>query len=503
MRKIIVLIAVVLISVIAFGQENGKSNLVGQVSEKTNVRFEKIWEKRLNEEVNYVILDEEEITVEEAKQKGIKGLDSKQPKEKIKIPYHKVVVTETELKFYDMQGNVKKKYSLVKEKGKGALQVRISKNEKYIVIIDEITPEDYDYRSGRGWEIKFTVLNLEGQELWKVQDKLNYSDCTVSNDGKYIIVFPYSDCDEAPLFVISQSNRKEIINLPFPELPANICFSHDGKYIAVAGGRKYQYPDISTPIGKDFLNHMGERYRALAGKVFGNPALVLFDSQWNELWRRELDISGGISPLLMSEDNRLIAFEAIPFHPNNFEYSYTENLYMFDFRGNLLWKKTIPRKGYVKKFFQDNNLLLLACENIGEGHIYVFNTKDGKLLWEYGLEEHKGQIDNVVITNDSNYILVRQHITGERPTKEILRTDPVVYMHESFIVKFIYYLFKKDGTLIWKREEFTPEHPVLEFFSPVLPKRWPFEAMRTLSDGKNVIIQEKDGYIVNTFEEVK
>jgi hypothetical protein len=213
------------------------STAFGLDNNPTNQEAVLLWEKDFGEEVVDVIFDEAEMTVEEARALGFKGLEQREATDTVVVQYPKVLMIKDEnakheplvksIKFLDEKGSVKKEVPLqryIPDKQSPA-RINIAKNRQYIRINTPIKEDEH----GDLVEAESVILDTAGNVLWSI--KHNLSIVYLSPDGKYIVGVPTLDWSDAPIYVY---NEKGLVK----EIKKNtswwdIDFSADGSYFAV------------------------------------------------------------------------------------------------------------------------------------------------------------------------------------------------------------------------------------------------------------------------------
>jgi len=156
-------------------------------------------EKSNDDEIQEVIYDEQEITINEARRLPIKDFEAKRGQDRIKIRYPKILKIKGDeskspsLRFLDMRGQTINEVKLRPYiPGKQtASQVAISNNKKYLAVTTSEEPQIESYVG------ETVVLNDRGEELWRQKHKLTFAQ--VSPNGKYIYGDDYGG-DEILLF---------------------------------------------------------------------------------------------------------------------------------------------------------------------------------------------------------------------------------------------------------------------------------------------------------------
>lgn len=425
-----------------------KPDLPEEASEKAKVKVEKIWERKFDEEIKDVAFGEGEITVEEARNMGMKGLEKERPRKKIKVRYPKIAVTKKAIKFLDPKGKVKKQISLGEITPKGwERKVKISKQG--IGVLSHI----FRYKEDRPSEAEFTMIDKNGNILYKIDiSKVGYNMPYISPSnyivgtgditGDYFGYLPSVWNHRGLVKVLFKWEEMKIVEWGGAEFSLNSCaFNGDGKLFA-------------TTIYKRIWNQNDKKFKE-------EHWLILFNENGEEIWRRDL------SPYKIRDIGVSDNGEFIVVRTSRRIYEETgetkiikdkrgkeriakrrklkeaENyLLLFDKNGILLWKKNIP-SGELNSIFSTDEKKLFAI--IGRAR-YLFNVSTGDLVWEHTDEVGYGlPITSINSAPDFSLFVVASRSQGRGN----------------------FYLFNGDGKKIWFKQ-FAVEP--LAFGRPSLPK---------------------------------
>lgn len=353
-----------------------KPVLPEEASERAKVTMEKVWEKKFDKPVEDVVFGEAEVTVQEAIATGVKGLEGRALREKIRIQYPKAIIEEEKfeelnLKFLDRKGNVKKEKKIQKVKirewitelkdGKTISTprerlvtigyIKKSKSGKAIGVWEAL---DVDLDKGFPTKSKFTLFNENGDVVWET-DELNGGEggpsFEVSDDGETVIVYDFvfgGSVGGYLAFYNSKGLIKEITPLEGKRFDNGyVSFSGDGKFCAVVTSMPHQW-------------------------------LILFDNLGNELWRKELGgdraYIGSVSPT----GKYIIALA----HSDKLRVNVT---YCFDDKGNILWKE--EKFGGNCVFSPDEKVVTLSTQ--GKKELNLMKSDTGEIIWTKSYEYDK------------------------------------------------------------------------------------------------------------------
>ncbi|MEW6619520.1 MAG: hypothetical protein AB1422_09365 [bacterium] len=288
-----------------FAQTQGTETVVGTETIEPAL----VLEYKSDEPIADVIFGETEMTVEEARALGMKGLEKKKVTETVKVQYPKVIFVEDEnaqgraksIKFLDEKGRLKKeipvqRWILGKQ---SAAEVKISENRKYIVVTTTRISAKPSDKPPYGISTDCIVINTEGDVLWKPKVGLfSYPPYVkVSSNGKYVFCSD-SEWGEAPLDIFFDngvSKRIERVGgIRIDGGGADITFSKDGSFCAIV---------VSTIDRKVEAKKFREREK---------KHLIVMDDKGNELWRKENIVEGKNAYMCrlkcITEDNFIIFY---------------------------------------------------------------------------------------------------------------------------------------------------------------------------------------------------
>lgn len=353
MKKIILIMLFLATSV--FAQE--KKQLPEMASEKPNVALEKVWEIKIDEDVQDIVFNEEEISVGEAKAMGFKGLERLKNRSKIKSFRPKAMITKREIRFLDRDGRIKRKINLLKTiPGKQWSKIKKTKNNKYIGINEVLSYEKEYVKEG-----KFKMVDIEGDIKWEFEH--NFTDIVPSPDGSYVLAMPDPEWGEHPIYLINSKGMK--------------------KEIKKAGVGEAYFPFFS-PKGNIISVVVDERN-------MNKTTLIILNKKGDELWRKE-EIGKSIGATVNKDYIAVVTQD---------RKTKEITLSLFDLKGNLLWEyKPFNGTGGLV-FSNDYKYLFSICE--------MYETDSGKLLWRN--TDVRGS--NVFTTPDLSFIL----ITGSKIVK--------------------------------------------------------------------------------------
>jgi len=222
--------------------------------------------------ITNVIFGDTEMTVSEARAKGVGGLEQKSADERIKVKYPKVVMVSDKkdiekykealvesIKFFDNRGKLKKEIPVQKLiLGKQSpADITVSKNEQYLAINTPIREDEKGI-----WENNTVVFNSEGDRLWGFEH--NLVAIYLSPNGEYMVGQGW---ESGPVVVYNKKGKilRELENNEFND----ISFSEDGSYFAVIIGKIDWGIKTETHVDRQSAD------------------LVVIDAQGNELWSKE------------------------------------------------------------------------------------------------------------------------------------------------------------------------------------------------------------------------
>ncbi|MDA7857959.1 PQQ-like beta-propeller repeat protein [bacterium] len=412
------------------GQEESQNVEEAKIKPKaTSMALEKIWEKKFDEDVKDVIFDEGEFTVERAKAMGVKGLEGRKPKEKVKINYPKVIMTKDSLKFLDKEGNLKKKYNIVRSVDKGkVVKVYPSRNGKKIGMVSE----KYKYFPEKDMSfvesVEFKMLNDDGEVEWEIKNA-NRGSILPSPDGDYAVGF----YDKGPLYFYKDGKKKNIENLP-NRYSGDIALSRDGKFWIAS------------------VNVFRPR----------KSWLILFDNNGEEIWRRDLKAARS-HELKFSNNGEFIVVSVT--RGGGWPKRMTGSLLLYDKEGQLVLEKTAPVGSYAFDFSPDDKFLFVAVNH----DCYLYDVLSGEKRWEYYRSE---DMVRATVSSTLNYSFILLGVLAKsKPGEE--RGNNVIY------------LFDKDGNKLWE-ETFEPN-----YITHNLNSQNPNIDIST--NGREIIINTKNG----------
>jgi hypothetical protein len=294
-----------------------------------------LWEKEFDEEVVDVIFGEAEMTVEEARALGYKGLEQKKLADTVKVQYPKVLMikdkenstryqTFTEsVKFLGNDGSVTRELSLQRyiPGEQRPAKVSVSKNKKYLSIN---TPME-GFEVGDVVRKRSIILDDTGRELWELKHDLH--EVHLSQNGKYIVGYlgPHVG---GPIYVYNEKGLVREIEMH--DISWSVGFSKEGSYFAVTI-RTIDSEKIKKAKEYDRLQNPEEarKIRHEARKAH----LIVFDDKGNELWRRKNIAKGSASAscsINISDDDIITVTTGVP------EFK----VYRFDKEGNSIQKES-------------------------------------------------------------------------------------------------------------------------------------------------------------------
>lgn len=383
MKKIIWIILIVM--TILFFTDN-------LLAEKIN----KIWEKEFDENLEDVILEEVEMSVEKAQSLGIKGLIGK-PTDKIKIKYPKILITKNAIKF--IKDNQIKKEIPIGEKIRTYLVK--SPNEKIIGYYKsnlKIPTNEKEY--GIIESTFLNVLDINGNEILNKTFKGGFG-FIVSDQGNFVAFGTGSEgYGKYIYFYDSRGNLIKQVD-PFEKKG---YFSYTGKYSKT------------------------DKYVAISFNKFGDlgGAFILFDSQGNELWRKKFsDWHNSGYHIIISADEKYIYTAGIIFI-NNTTNKPVYYSYCFTDSGDNIFSNDIGATG---DFSSDGAYLILATKRIG---IKLFDVKNNKVLWQFKDPDQNIFINAIDISTNANYVTSMWRSTDKEKKKIII--------------------FNKQGEIIFKQD---------------------------------------------------
>jgi len=229
-----------------------------------------------------IIYEETEMTVSEAKARGVKGLSKRDSQDKVKVKYPKVVFVADDkiyyeedepdtklIKFYDKSGKVKKEFpvqTVIPGKQWGA-DIRLSKNRKFIAVTNVKKSE-----KGEVQDSETIILDTEGDIKWEVDH--TFSSVWVSPNGKYI-VGSKTEWGGAPLWVFYENGSAKEIQKENGTGAFSVTASKDGSFFVLL------FETINTNM-RGVENHI-EKY-------LGN--IIAIDDEGNVLWKKNGVIQG-------------------------------------------------------------------------------------------------------------------------------------------------------------------------------------------------------------------
>jgi WD40 repeat protein len=330
MRRIICLIAVVLIAAMVFGQEEQQPNLPEQASEVASEEIEWVWKKDFPEEIQDIVVDMKKV-----RRKIMK--DNKEVEIEEETIFPKVVVTEREggvkgakIRFYDKDGRMKKEYS---SRPTGTLLIIKTKNDKFIAkielnmegILSDIYPGELE------------VYNNEGNIIWRRIGNIPYN-IAISPDGKYAVGVGGGPAIEAltdNLYILYPDKETKSIKLNIDNMSDsyNIDFTDKGDYFVI---------------------------------IVGEPAvLILFNKIGSEIWKKNL--KGTLGKVAFSPNGKYIVAEA----------GYTS--YLFKISGELICE--IPFWGHTYRFSKNGRYMIILNESYSVPTLFwIIEIETGKVI---------------------------------------------------------------------------------------------------------------------------
>lgn len=383
-----------------------KQELPEQASERAKVTLEKVWEKKFEKKIEKVA--------------GEKGKPS-------------AIMTKHKIFFLDEKGNIRSKQKLHEFPEKWITTfIKTSKNGKYIGI-------SAIYKGEKPHKKSFTVIRNDGKVIWKIDEEVGGFE--ISSKGKVILDHAGYEVPRAGFEIYNArgKNIKRIKILKHAELGGtwfDIDFSDNGNYFVVA---KSWEPEAK-------------------------PALIFYDENGKELWRRVTKTREILGCVRVSNSGQYIIGVRI-----EKEKKYMRYINLYDKKGNLLWEYSLGNIGGAKKFrFSADEKYLVAstCENL----IYMFETNTGKLLWKY--QDPDPEIKaflSVDISENGDYIV------AGADKNEIFSPKYYTQPNPGYV-----YLFNKNGNILWQKEYPGKKLPVVSISS----------------DGRvvTVILQEREVY---------
>lgn len=297
-----------------------------------------VYEKTFDDTIIYVIFDETEITVEEAKILGWRGLEGEKSEVKNTIIYPKVVIKEGVIEFLDEKGIVEKSFSLAPLQGsKPRITVSFSKNRKFIGVVKS--------------RKEFTMLNDDGETLWQSDiGRVGYGWPYISPDGQYSVCvgdITGDFSDYYPSIWNKDGFKKELINkedrTKFELL--HLEFTRDGNMFAAT------------------LHH----------KVDNNIYLCLYDRNGTKKWQKTVGRGYGGYTTISGVGN-YIAVTIWEKDKNH------QELRLYNQNGELCWASTVNLGEVYLSFSRGDSILMAVCE---WASIYHFDIQSGKTLWFY------------------------------------------------------------------------------------------------------------------------
>ena len=240
-----------------------------------------VFEYRSDEEKAVdVIYDETEMTVSEAEARGVKSLDKRDAKDKVKVKYPKVVFVADDkiyyegdepdtklIRFHNKNGSVKKEYPVQKVipgKQWGA-NIRLSNNKKFI----GVTNVKKCNEKGDILDSETIVLNTEGDVLWETKHKL--SSVWVSPNGRYVVGSEV-EWDEEPAKIFYQDGRVKDISKNGTLGYNHVQFSNNGTFVVIT------FETVDRKKNEKILEQTGKHQGG------HSRHLVAIDEDGKELW---------------------------------------------------------------------------------------------------------------------------------------------------------------------------------------------------------------------------
>jgi len=376
-----------------------------------------VYEKTFEDTIIDVIFDETEITVEEAKALGWRGLDEKGSEEKTTIIYPKAVVKKGKIEFLDEKGTVKKSFSLVPLKdSKPRITVNFSKTRKFIGVVKS--------------RKEFTMLNDHGELLWRTDiSRVGYGWPYISPDGQYIVCVGDITGDFTDYYPSVWDKNGFVSGL----------VKEDER-------TKYELLHLDfTKNGEFFVVTFHQKGYTMKEGYLDSLILCLFDRRGNKIWQKVVGRGHG-GYVSISEKGNYIG---VVIWPIDAKY---QELYLYKQNSNFCWKNRISLGGSRLVFSKDEKNLVVVC---GKASIYYYSINSGQIQWEFlekGTHDWEYIFSEAILYDLGNFVSV----IGFRRTDNKERLCDLLY------------LFDKKGHLL-SRKEFTKYSLFTKKYSLYIP----------------------------------
>jgi|GEM_PF-5806206 len=341
-----------------------------------NVKFIPVYEKVVDDTIRKVVYDEIEVSAKDAMDMGRNyvGIESKQ---KVRMLYPKIIVTDDEIAFYAPNGKLKKGISRrIKMYGKDAVtEVFISPNGKYVGLRKGIWKEEV------GSRCEFVMYNDSGERLWEVDvSKLDAGAYYISPNGEYFVAYgdPTGDfCDYIPSIWDRNGLRVKLFPEDVSDVDAywicdQVAFSPDGERIVVVKSNNFEK----------------------------TATAILYNKYGKKIWEKRIgEGGGGWRSIKVSPSGKYIAISV-------WETSTKKSaILLLDAKGNLLWKIPNINLGTSEFRFSDDEKNLVYIN--GRGLVHFIDLKNGKILWQFDkTEEEIGRFYVVATPSDFGFVVV-------------------------------------------------------------------------------------------------
>jgi hypothetical protein len=231
-------------------REAGEVQPQGKETQKVVSKL--IWEKTFDEPIEEVIWGEMEVTVEEARALGVKGLEQKKVAGKVKVKYPKVVVPKDEVIvgpniLYPKEGVTNTVVTFLNEKGNITNRIFLKKFDRC-------------YLSSNGEyagvvTAGFFLMDKNGNVVWRkeaMEHTINH--CIISDNGNRILMIddisPLGESPPKSGFYLYDMAGRQIWKREINEDIFDVKMSKNGKYIA---GKISIYIGKGNPPFEDWL----------------------------------------------------------------------------------------------------------------------------------------------------------------------------------------------------------------------------------------------------------
>ncbi|MDI6703290.1 MAG: PQQ-binding-like beta-propeller repeat protein [bacterium] len=359
-----------------------------QTPETQAVELKPIMEYKLpeGEEIVDIIFGEAEMTVEEARALGMKGLEQKKATETVKVQYPKVLVTKNAVKFLDERGRMEREV-LLKEENYEKPMVSLLTNR--IVVKG---------KKGEGENCNvYAKWTDEKGKLIKIEEHIlgEFGGVLMSENGKYIAI---------GLGV--KVTEPEVGECKLYDINGNKLWTYDIEY-PYHGGM-----DIFNDGSVVIVRSVEEGEGIKKGKI------VLIDVNGEKLWENE--IVDGTHKIFSTAEGKIIVYtREYHFAGTPFE-KFTYILYGFNKNGNLLWKPK-EYKGFNNSFHKlsvSKNANYLTGLTLWD-HLWVMDINTGEFIWKYPLKGWKP--DTLKISPDGKYVLLGNVLLLDGKSGKVLK----------------------------------------------------------------------------------